>query len=257
MITLKHLFPFAIACFPVSGLVLLHGQDSKSSRVELERNQEPKQKKNDSTPKKTRVIRLFNGKDLKGLKVLEKSYYEDHGKVHVKDGTLLISKGLPGSGIRIDPEIHKDLPRIDYEVFVTAKRVAGSDFFCGLTFPINKSYCTLILGGWGGGSIGLSNVDSLSAIENETTGFHDFENGRWYDIHLKVTAKKIEASLTPAVPKGKKPKTEKLFSIGSGDHKYDIWWEQEPARPFGLTTWGTTAAIKRLEIRTLGPQKKK
>ena len=38
---------------------------------------------------------------------------------------------------------------MDYELRLEAKRVEGGDFFCGLTFPVGKEYCTLILGGWG------------------------------------------------------------------------------------------------------------
>lgn len=197
--------------------------------------------------KASNAIRVFNGKDLKGLQVLKKSYFEDHGVVQVKDGALVITKGMPGSGVNIDPKVFKDLPRMNYEVFMTAKRVEGGDFFCGLTFPIEKSYCTLILGGWGGGSIGLSNVDRMSAIENETSEFYEFKNGEWYDIHLVVSEKEIRATLGVAGGKDKK----KLFSIATKEHKYNIWWEQEPARPFGITTWNTTAAFKKIEVRRL------
>ena len=32
-----------------------------------------------------------------------------------------------------------DLPRLGYEIEVQAKRVSGSDFFCGLTFPVGEA----------------------------------------------------------------------------------------------------------------------
>ena len=208
-----------------------------------------KQDKKDSnkSDKSKKVIQIFNGKDLKGLNILKKSYYEDHGKVKVEKGELIISKGMPGSGVNVDPKVFKELPRMNYEVLITAKRIEGGDFFCGLTFPIEKSYCTMILGGWGGGSIGLSNVDSMSAIENETSEFHEFKNNEWYDIHLIVSEKEIKATLNA---KGWKKK-KKLFAIETKEHKYGIWWEQEPARPFGITTWNTKAAFKKIEIRKL------
>lgn len=200
-----------------------------------------------------KTIKVFNGKDLKGISILKKSYYEDHGKVEVVKGELVINKGLPGSGIAIDPKVIKNLPRMNYEVFLEGKRIEGDDFFCGLTFPINQSYCTMILGGWGGGSIGLSNVDSMSAIENETTEFHDFKNNEWYEIHLVVSEKSIKATLNQ---KGWKEK-KSLFSIDPTEHKFDIWWEQEPARPFGITTWSTKAAFRKIEIRELKSAKNK
>ncbi len=105
----------------------------------------------------------------------------------------------------------------------------------------------MILGGWGGGSIGLSNVDSMSAIENETSGFHEFKNNQWYEIHLVVSKKEIKATLNQ---KGWKQK-KKLFTVNTQDHKYDIWWEQEPARPFGVTTWNTKSAFRKIEIKRL------
>lgn len=229
--------------------IALLGTGNDSSGQETRQSQ-PKPKESLTKPD---FVDLFNGNDLKGIQVLNKSYFEDHGKVLVKKNELVLSKGEPGTGIAIDPKVHKDLPRMDYEVFITAKRIDGGDFFCGLTFPVNKSYCTLILGGWGGGAIGLSNVDTLSAIENETSGFHEFENNRWYDIHLVVSDKSLKATLKET---GKK-EAKVLFDIVPGDHKFDIWWEQEPARPLGITTWNTTAAFKQIRIQKLKTDKKK
>ena len=60
-------------------------------------------------------------------------------------------------------------PKVDYEVNLDAKRVAGNDFFCGITFPVGKRFCSLIVGGWGGATVGLSSIDGKDAAENETT----------------------------------------------------------------------------------------
>ena len=38
------------------------------------------------------------------------------------------------------------LPRTDYEVTLEAMRVEGSDFFCGLTFPVGSNSCSLVVG---------------------------------------------------------------------------------------------------------------
>ena len=43
-----------------------------------------------------------------------------------------------------------EMPRMGYEISLEAMRVEGSDFFCGLTFPVGKDYLSLIVGGWGG-----------------------------------------------------------------------------------------------------------
>ena len=37
--------------------------------------------------------------------------------------------------------------RMNYEIELDAQRVDGSDFFCGLTFPVNKTCASLICGG--------------------------------------------------------------------------------------------------------------
>ena len=109
--------------------------------------------------------------------------FEDHGTVTATDTTIVMQSGNPATGIT-----HKSpVPRIDYEIRLEAKRTAGNDFFCGLTFPIGDAYCSLILGGWGGTTAGLSNIDSQSANENESTTFIQFKNDHWYRIRLRVT----------------------------------------------------------------------
>ena len=85
------------------------------------------------------------------------------------------------------------VPRYRLEVELEAMRVEGSDFFCGLTFPIKDEFCSLIVGGWGGGVVGLSSVDGSDASENETTGYREFEKGKWYPIKLRVTDQRITA----------------------------------------------------------------
>ena len=123
---------------------------------------------------------LFDGKTLGKWEVIEKHSFKEHGPVEVKDGAIVLGEGRPATGIRWTGEF----PKINYEVTLEAKRIEGNDFFCGVTFPVGKSPCTLILGGWGGTAVGLSNIDNNSAIENETTQFRDFKRDRWYAIRL-------------------------------------------------------------------------
>lgn len=185
---------------------------------------------------------LFDGKSLKNWRIAKINDFELHGKVYVKDGAVVLEKGKPASGIVFTGKP----PRMNYELSLEAKRIAGSDFFCGLTFPVSKSYCTLIVGGWGGGSTGLSNVDEASAIENETTGYTEFKQNQWYNIRLRVTEKKIEAWIDK----------EQIVELDSRDRKYSIWWEQEPVRPLGVATWNTTAALRNIRLQELGTLEK-
>ena len=178
---------------------------------------------------------LFDGKSLKGWRIVTPFDFLNHGKVSVDQGTLLLDAGQPATGIAWMGE----LPRIDYELQLDAQRVAGDDFFCGLTFPVGPDYCTLILGGWGGGVTGLSNVNGNSAVENETTAFSEFENGRWYHIRLRVTSDKIQAWVDK----------DQIVDLETKDKKLSIWWEQEPVRPLGIANWYTKTALRNLSLQ--------
>jgi hypothetical protein len=182
---------------------------------------------------------LFAGKNLDGWKTLDEFSFEKHGAVTVEKGEIRLTKGKPATGIAWKG----DLPRSDFELSFDAKRVEGDDFFCGLTFPVGKEYCTLILGGWGGKATGLSNVDGMAAIENETTGYEDFKDDTWYRVRLRVTAEKIEAWL------GK----SQIVELKRAERKFSIWWEQEPARPLGIATWHTSAAVRDVRFKRLAP----
>ena len=100
---------------------------------------------------------LFDGKTLAGWK---KSVFGGEGDVEVKDGTIVMQAGSPMTGITWTGKY----PKMNYEISLQAKRVDGSDFFCGLTFPVGESPCSFIVGGWGGGVIGLSNLNGFDAL---------------------------------------------------------------------------------------------
>ena len=180
---------------------------------------------------------LFNGQDLSGWTIIEKYDFARHGSITVEDEAIILGAGTPASGIRIAG----DFPRIDYEVTLEAKRIEGSDFFCGLTFPVGDDYLSLVLGGWGGGTTGISNLDNMPASENETTGFQEFEEDRWYRVRLRVSTRKVEAWVDD----------DQIVDVEHTNHKLSIWWEQEPVRPFGIASWYTTSAIRRIRLTRL------
>lgn len=177
---------------------------------------------------------LFNGTDLTGWR--ETPDYNDSGipNVSVADGCIVLDHGAPQTGITWNGAF----PRSGYEVTLEAKRVGGSDFFCGMTFPVGDEYCTLIVGGWGGMVVGLSNVDDLSAVENETTLGMRFEENRWYRIRLAVARDAIRAWIDG----------EMLIDLPRAGHRFGVWEEQEPARPFGINTWYTAASLRNLRL---------
>jgi len=178
---------------------------------------------------------LFDGKTLNGWRVTE---FGGRGEVEVKDGQLLIHMGAMLTGVSWTNPV----PKADYEVELDAMKVDGGDFFCGLTFPVSDSFCSLILGGWGGGVVGLSSIDGQDASENETTKYIPFDKSRWYHIRLRVTKAKIEAWID----------NDKLVDQSIMDRRISLRpGEIELSAPFGLATWQTTAALRNLRIRSV------
>ncbi len=177
---------------------------------------------------------LFDGRTLNGWKVTQ---FGGEGSVEVKDGVLWLGVGNDLTGVTID----RPIPRTNYEVTLEAKRVEGSDFFCGLTFPVKNDPCSLILGGWGGGVCGLSSIDGNDASENDTTKYRKFEKGRWYSVRLRVTDRKIEAWLDK----------EQIVDQELAEHSISIRIEVEASKPFGLASYETRAALRNIRIRRL------
>ena len=181
-----------------------------------------------------REMSLFDGKTLGQWKITD---FGGQGDVYVKDGSIFLERGDYMTGITWTGP----LVRMNYEISLEAMRVAGSDFFCGLTFPVGEKPCTLILGGWGGQLCGLSSIDGFDASENETTQFVPFEKGQWYNVFLRVTPDRIEAWLD----------NEEIVNIVTTDRDIDIRIEVELSQPLGIATWMTTGAVRNIKLRKL------
>lgn len=133
------------------------------------------------------------------------------------------------------------LPKINYEVSVMAQRIEGFDFFCGLTFEINESPCSLIVGGWGGGVVGISSLDGLDAANNETARYESFESGQWYKIRLRVSEIGLMAWIDD----------KQVVSVETKGKRISIRGEVEPSLPFGISCYATQAGLKDIKIRSL------
>ncbi|MDP6047504.1 MAG: DUF1080 domain-containing protein [Phycisphaerae bacterium] len=184
---------------------------------------------------------LFNGKDLTGWNVLSKEYFDAAGKIFIRDGSMVIGVGSDLTGVQWAGEMVKN----DYVISLEARRTEGSDFFCGLTFPINDSYVSLILGGWGGGCVGLSNVDDMAANENDTSQYIEFKDKKWYAVEVRVTGGRIGVFLDD----------KQIIDQEIKDHRFTIWPQQEPVRPLGVATYGTEGEIRRLAVRRVATVK--
>jgi len=178
---------------------------------------------------------MFDRRTLDGWR--ESGLYGQR-EVYVAGDRIMLEAGNDMTGITWEGA----LPRIDYEVSLQGMRVAGSDFFCGLTFPVNDACCSLIMGGWGGSLVGLSCLNGMDASENEFSTSIDFDEQRWYRIRLKVTAARITAWLDDRV----------IVDAPIEGRRLSTRWEVEKCEPFGLSTWRTTGAIRDIRIRRLG-----
>jgi hypothetical protein len=178
-------------------------------------------------------VPFFDGKTLTGWRETD---FAGHGEVESESGLLILNAGDPMTGINWTNRV----PKMNYEVALDAMRVTGSDFFCGLTVPVGDSFCTLIVGGWGGGLVGISSLDGMDASENETTKFLNVEQGKWYRIRMRVTQSRIEAWVDK----------EKFVNVDTTDKKISLRpGDIESSKPFGIASYQTTAALREIRLR--------
>jgi hypothetical protein len=183
---------------------------------------------------------LFDGKSLEGWK---ETPFTGRGQVRVENGTLILGPGAPLTGVTRTGAV----PRGNYEVRFEASRLAGGDFFASLTFPVGDSFCTWVVGGWGGDIVGLSNLDGWDASDNETRSYFNFENKRWYALRLRVTDERITAWIDEA----------RVIDIATAGRSIDLRrGEIKLSAPFGFASYATTGALRRIEYRVLRPPAK-
>ena len=178
---------------------------------------------------------LFDGKTLEGWAVTD---FAGRGDVTVEDGKIVLENGVMTGVNWTNAGV---LPLINYEIALDAMRVDGSDFFCGLTFPVKEDPCSFIVGGWGGGVVGLSSLDGQDAANNDTTKYMNFDNGRWFAIRVRVTAERIQCWIDG----------DKVVDAETKDRRISIRPEVEASRPLGVAAWSTKAALKNIRIRKL------
>jgi hypothetical protein len=179
-------------------------------------------------------IPLFDGKSLGDWKP---SNFGGEGIVSVEDKRILLEFGDSLTGIAYT----KAFPKLDYELHLEAMRVDGIDFFCGLTFPVAESHCSLIVGGWAGAVVGLSSIDGRDASENATTQYRKFDAGKWYRIRVRVTADRIRCWIDD----------ERVIDQDIRGRRISTRPEVDQSKPLGIAAWQTKAALRSIEFRRL------
>lgn len=184
------------------------------------------------------AVPLFDGKTLTGWK---ETNFAGAGEVSVENGAIILDAGNDLTGVNYA----KDFPKMNYELSLEAKRVMGSDFFCGLTFPVGETSVTYVVGGWGGGVVGISSIDGNDASENETTRYEKFDADRWYRVRVRVTPALLEAWIDDTQIAKVDLDGRKLSMRGG---------EIELSEPIGIASYRTRAALRNILLRKLPAQ---
>ena len=184
---------------------------------------------------------LFDGKTLTGWK---DSGFAGAGEVTVEPNfkgqgpVIRIDAGQSLSGITFTNPV----PKTNFEITLEALKVQGNDFFIGLTFPVGEAHATLVLGGWGGATTGISSIDGLDASENDTTKFLGYEKDKWFRIRMKVTPAKLETWIND----------EKVVDQELKDRRISMrFGEIESSVPLGIATYQTTTVVRSVQIKSV------
>ena len=178
---------------------------------------------------------LFDGKTLGHW---QPTKFVGAGGVAVEDGQIVLEAGNDMTGITWNGPT---LPTTNYEIALQAMRVEGRDFFAGVTFPVDDSFCSLILGGWGGSVVGLSSINGMDASENRTSQSREFESRRWYNVRIRVTPAKIDVWLDD----------RHIIDQDLKGNEIDTRLEVERSKPLGVASWRTKSALRDIRLRRL------
>ena len=188
-------------------------------------------------------VSLFDGKTLEGWRVVKRfegTTPGTGGEARVENGRIVLEQGRPATGIAWEG----GFPTSDYEVRLNAMRVAGAGTFCTMVIPIGRAACQLGVGGWNGNVVALSLVDDRYGDQNMTARRMTFDPGRWYAVRLRVTDARVEAWIDD----------KKMIDLARAGHTFSLWSAYDSARPFGITSWETTAALQDIQMRRLKPE---
>ena len=205
--------------------LLVTGQTSKSQ--EVQESKQASANKNDPAIPWTSLLEGWQSTNFGG-----------EGEVDVEDGVLTMRSGQPLTGINWKG---KEFPKENFEMRWSARRMDGSDFFAGVTFPVGDQYATFICGGWGGGLVGLSSINGNDASENQSASFMSFKNKQWYAFRVRVDATHVTAWIDD----------EEVFKVEREGTKFSLRAEVLKSRPLGYCAFQSKIEVKDWGFRVL------
>lgn len=232
---------FWVACFGAGVGSQAIAMPQKSS--EKVPNQESVKSDEDNQEKEPawigKPVNLLKSDSLEGWEVIN---FGGEGDIEVANGVLLLEAGEPFTGMASTLE---DLPKTNYEISLTGRKLQGTDFFCGLTFPVDQSHCSLIVGGWGGTLVGLSCIDDQDAARNDTNLTMKFEKKQWYKIRVQVRPERIAVWIDD----------KKVINKNIVGKKISLRGDVALCEPIGICSFQTDAEIKDFRLRRFKPER--
>jgi len=184
-------------------------------------------------------VSLFDGKTLRGWRLVEEAQFANHGRVYVDEGRIVLERGDPRTGIAWTGQI----PNVDYEIALEVMRLEGMDTFCVLCFPICDSQCVFVF--WGGTAAELERVDGREFRVPTPASRENDERGGWYCVRLRVTKAKIEAWIDQ----------NKIIDLPTVGREFTIYPRHLGClAPLGISTYETTAALRKIMLRRVAPK---
>ena len=157
------------------------------------------------------------------------------GELELLEHALLLNTGYPLTGITRTGSV----PVVPFELRGTCRRLVGNDFFCGLTFPVEQGHLSLILGGWGGATCGLSNLDGEDASNNGSTFYLWTPPDQAVELRLVVESDRVRLWLD-----GTLYLDQNLKGV-----QCQVRPEMLPCLPFGFACFSTSAELDGLWVR--------
>jgi Domain of Unknown Function (DUF1080) len=182
-------------------------------------------------------IVLFDGKSMDRWEIAD---FGGQDRIEVIDGAIVCEPGYPIAGIR---SLRDDLPTNDYMLELEAQKIDGTDFFCCLTFPVNDGHLSLVLGGWGGTTCGLSCLDEKDAAHNETRFVRRFPREQWFRIQIRMSGNRVVASIDG----------EEVVNADLAGRKISLRSEVLRTTPIGICAFETKAAWRNIRVTRIAP----
>ena len=177
---------------------------------------------------------LFDGSSLGKWKPMSMKHL---GAIEIRDSAIVLHRGGFFTGVTWSGPA----PKMDYELELDAKRIEGLDFFCGITFPFGDTFASLIIGGWGGYTTGISSINGVDASENGTADAVMFEENVWYHVRLRVTPNRIRAWVDD----------RNIVDLDTTGKQIGLRSDVDVSKPLSIMTYNTTGAVKNIYMKKL------